>query len=214
MSFKKSMIVASIAVVAPLSVIAFHPGIAFAESPLASSLPASSIAQSAQFTVDPAHTSVGFEIGHLGIAQVQGRFNKISGSVEFNAKDLTKSKVSITVLTDSIDTAVAPRDTHLRSADFFDVAKYPEMTFVGTKIVKKGSSYVVTGNLSLHNKTKPVNITFKQYGPIKDPWGNNRIGVVAQPFTIKRSEFGMMYDTKAVSDAVTVRLSMEATQAK
>ena len=191
--------------------IAFHPGIAFAETPLAKTLPTTSFPQEGQFTVDPVHTCVGFDVGHLGLSRVQGRFSKLTGSLYANGTDVAKSTVKITIEASSVDTAVEPRDKHLRSPDFFDVAKYPEITFVSTGVRKEGDGYVAVGDLTLKGVTKPVTMRFKHYGPIKDPWGNTRIGVVAEPLVIHRTDFGMMYDTSAVSDDVTIRLSLEAT---
>ena len=191
--------------------ILFHPGIAFAETSLAKTLPATGFPQEGQFTVDPAHTCVGFDVGHLGLSRVQGRFSKLTGSLYANGADAAKSNVKITIDAASVDTAVEPRDKHLRSPDFFDVAKYPEITFASTAVRKEGDGYVAVGDLTLKGVTKPVTIRFKHYGPIKDPWGNTRIGVVAEPLVIHRTDFGMMYDTKAISDDVTIRLSLEAT---
>ena len=131
-----------------------------------------------------------------------------------DTKDITKDAVQITIQTDSVDTNVAPRDADLRSANFFDVTKYPEMTFKSTSIRAKGNSYIAEGNLTLRGFSKPVTISFKQYGPIKDPWGGTRVGIVAEPLTIHRSDFGMTYDADSVSNDVVVRISLEATQDK
>src|ERR1035437_4707054 len=102
--------------------VVFHPGIAFAETPLAKTLPATSFSQEGNFTVDPAHTCIGFDIGHLGLSRVQGRFAKLAGSLHADATNVSKSSVKITVDASSVDTAVALRDTDLRSPNFFDVA--------------------------------------------------------------------------------------------
>jgi len=190
--------------------ILFHPGVSFAETPLAQT-PPTSFPQQGTFTVDPAHTSIGFDIGHLGLSRVQGRFDKMTGSLYADAKDIAKSNVNITIDASSIDTAVAPRDADLRSPNFFDVAKYPTLTFASTSIKKQGKGFTAVGNLTMKGVSKPVTINFKVYGPIKDPWGNTRIGVVANPLVIHRSAFGMTADANSVSDDVTVRLSLEAT---
>lgn len=189
----------------------FHPGITYAETPLAKTLEATSLPQEGNFTVDPVHTCVGFDIGHLGLSRVQGRFSKLVGSLHADAKDIAKSSVNITIDASSIDTAVAPRDADLRSPNFFDVAKYPELTFASTSVRKNKSGFIAVGNLTIKGVTKPVTIRFKVYGPIKDPWGKTRIGVVAEPLVIHRSDFGMTYDADTVSDDVTIRLSLEAT---
>jgi len=189
----------------------FHPGVAFTETPLAKTTEAASTQQEGDFTVDPAHTCIGFDIGHLGLSRVQGRFSKLTGSLHADKKDVTKSNVKINIDASSVDTAVAPRDADLRSANFFDVAKYPQLTFASTSIRQHGKDYIAVGDLTIKGIAKPVTIQFKQYGPIKDPWGKVRIGVVADPLVIHRSDFGMTYDADTVSDDVTIRISLEAT---
>jgi len=211
-----SRLIISVITIATLTILAtgyilFHPGITFAETPLAKGPAATTFPQEGNFSVDPAHTFVGFDIGHLGLSRVQGRFSKVSGSLHADAKDIAKSNIKITMDTSSVDTAVAPRDADLRSANFFDVAKYPEMTFTSTAIKQHGKSYIAVGDLAIKGISKPVAIRFKNYGPIKDPWGNTRIGVVAEPLVIHRSDFGMTFDADSVSDDVTIRLSLEAT---
>jgi len=191
--------------------IVFHPGIGFAVTPLVKQLPVASLPQEGDFTVDPVHTCIGFDIGHLGISRVQGRFQKKVGTLHVDREKLSKSSVNITIDASSVDTAVTPRDADLRSPNFFDVARYPEITFASTSIRKSKGAYVAVGNLTMHGVTKPVTIRFKVYGPIKDPWGGTRIGVVSEPFVIHRSNFGMTFDADTVSDDVTVRLSLEAT---
>ena len=191
--------------------ILFHPGVAFTVTPLAEAHAATGAPQEGNFTVDPMHTSIGFDIGHLGISRVQGRFARLTGALHADARDVAKSNVKITVDAASIDTAVAPRDADLRSPNFFDVAKYPTLTFASTSMKKHGNSYIAMGDLTLKGVSKPVTIQFKQYGPITDPRGNTRIGVVAEPFVIHRSDFGMTNDADTISDDVTIRLSLEAT---
>ena len=193
--------------------VVFHPGIAYAETPLAKLTP-TAFKDTATFTVDGMHTFIGFDIGHLALSRVQGRFDKLVGSLHIDAKDLSKSNVQFTAQTDSVDTNVAPRDADLRSPNFFDTAKYPELTFKSTQILKRGRSYLAVGDLSLHGVTKSVSIPFKAFGPIKDPWGNSRICVVADPIVIHRSDFGITFDADSISDDVSVRISLEATQDK
>jgi len=209
----KPLLAISVASAVFAGVVAFHPGVAFATSRL-SALPPSALTKPGTYNVDPAHTSLGFDIGHLGLSRVQGRFNKTSGTLNVDPTDLTKSSVSVTSLVDSIDTAVAPRDAHLKTADFFDAAKFPELTFKSTSIKKQGKGYVATGDLTMKGVTKTVKIPFKVYGPVQDPWGMTRIGVVADPISLDRTAYGINYDPKAVSKDVTVRLSLEATLSK
>ena len=198
------------------SYIAFHPGVADAyDIDKAFGQPAA-FSAAASYVLDPAHTSIGFEIGHMGVSTVHGRFNTKTGRLSVDPENLENSSVTVTVQTASIDTAVEPRDNHLRSADFFEVEKYPEMTFKSTGIRKIGSSYVADGDLTIKGVTKNKSIWFKFYGPIDAGNGKKRIGIVAVPFTINRQDFGVAYNAKladgtpSVDDRVTIRLSMEA----
>jgi polyisoprenoid-binding protein YceI len=197
--------------------VAFYPGRAFAEPRMPKLTSPSSMKQAGNFTVDSTHTSVGFEIKHMGLSSVQGRFTGLSGVVVEDPKDLAKSHVDFQVQTSTIDTAVPARDHHLASADFFDVAKYPTITFKSTKIAKLGDHYVAYGNLTMKDVTKQIAIPFKHYGPIKDPFGSTRMGIVAEPITIKRSEYHVNWNapmpdgSKMLPDEVTVKLSLEAT---
>lgn len=201
-----------------LAYVTLHPGIAYAEPRMASGV-ATPFAQKASYTIDPQHTGLIFEIRHLGLSVVTGRFNKFLGKV-VEDKDLTKSSVEISIQSDSVDTAVAERDAHLRTADFFDVAKFPTLTFKSTKIEKAKDGYLLTGDLTIKGKTKSISIPFKHYGPYSMPGMPDqpaRIGVVAEPITIKRSDFGVGSQfkfpdgTEGASDAVTIRISFEAT---
>ena len=213
MKAKQILAIVAVPVIAA-GYIVYHPGVAYAETVLAKTLKATPFQQGGSYTVDGMHTCLGFDIGHLGLSRVQGRFSKMTGSLQIDAKDLTKSSVKVTADATSIDTAVAPRDADLRSANFFDVEKFPTVTFESTQIKKSGNGYNAAGNLTIHGVSKPITIHFKQYGPIKDPWGNTRIGVVAEPLVIHRSDFGMTFDAETVSNDVNVHLSLEATQDK
>lgn len=208
----RRLLAAAIAIPAiAAATIIFHPGVAADVTPMAQAAAPAGLQKSGDFTVDPAHTCVGFDIGHLGLSRVQGRFSKVMGTVHADAAHVANSSVTIRIDPASVDTAVPPRDADLRSANFFDVEKYADMTFTSRSIRKQGSGYRAVGDLAMHGVTRPVEIEFKAYGPIKDPWGNTRIGIVARPLTLKRSDFGMTFDADTVSDDVTVRLSMEAT---
>lgn len=208
---------ATLMVAAVASIVVFHPGKGWA-GPRIVSNPATPIQGKARYAVDPMHCSVGFEITHLGLSKVMGLFDECSGTIQFDEKDLTKSSVEFTVKVASIDTGVPARDEHLKKADFFDVEKYPEMKFVSKEVKRMGQGYVVTGDLTMKDKTKTISIPFKHYGPLKLTIGGEetRIGVVADPITIRRSDFGIGNQfklpdgTEGASDAVTVRLSFEA----
>lgn len=163
------------------------------------------LALAATWNIDPDHSSVGFKVKHLMVSNVSGNFNKHSGVVEIDEKDITKSKVEVTIDTTSINTNVAKRDEHLRSADFFDVAKYPTMTFVSKKVAKAGKDRLnVTGDLTLHGVTKEVVLDVE--GPSvesKDPWGNFRKGATATT-RINRKDFGLTWNAALETGGVVV----------
>jgi len=181
----------------------------------------SAMASATTWNIDPEHSNVGFKVRHLMISNVKGSFEKHSGTVDFNDKDITKSKVEVTIDTNSINTNVQKRDDHLRSADFFDVAKYPTMTFVSKKVVRTGKDKLtVTGNLTLHGVTREVALDVE--GPSqesKDPWGNIRRGATASTI-INRKDFGLVWNKVletggvAVGEEVTITLEIEMIKAR
>lgn len=174
------------------------------------------LAFASTWNIDPDHSSVGFKVKHLMVSNVQGNFNKYSGVVEVDDKDITKSTVQVTIDTNSINTNVQKRDEHLRSADFFNVAKYPAMTFVSKKVVRAGEDRLkVTGDLTLHGVTKEVVLDVE--GPSvesKDPWGNIRKGATATT-KINRKDFGLTWNKGLetggvlVGDEITITLEIE-----
>ena len=186
---------------------------------IALSLPALAFATS--WNIDPEHSNVGFKVRHLMVSNVKGSFEKNKGVVDINDKDITKSKVEVTIDTASINTNVQKRDEHLRSADFFDVAKFPTMTFVSKKVAKAGKDKLkVTGDLTLHGITKEVVLDVE--GPSlesKDPWGNIRRGATANT-KINRKDFGLVWNKAletggvAVGEEVTITLEIEMIKAQ
>ena len=179
------------------------------------------LASASTWNIDPDHSNVGFKVRHLMVSNVKGSFEKHKGTVEINDKDITKSKVAVTIDTASVNTNVAKRDEHLRSADFFDAAKYPTMTFVSKSVAKAGKGKLkVTGDLTLHGVTKQVVLNVE--GPAKeskDPWGNIRSGVTAGT-KINRKDFGLVYNAAletggvAVGEEVDINLEIEMIKAK
>jgi polyisoprenoid-binding protein YceI len=163
------------------------------------------LALASTWNIDPEHSNVGFKIKHLMVSNVNGNFNKYTGVIEIDDKDITKSTVQVTIDTNSINTNVQKRDEHLRSADFFDVAKYPTMTFVSKKVAKAGKDKLkVTGDLTLHGVTKEVVLDVE--GPSvesKDPWGNIRKGATATT-KINRKDFGLVWNAALETGGVVV----------
>ena len=167
------------------------------------------------YNIDPAHSSIGFAVRHLEINWVEGRFKDFKGTINYDEKDVTKSSVEFTAQVASVDTEVEARDKHLRTADFFDADKYPEMTFRSTRVERRGKDgYVLHGDLTLRGVTKPVALPFTVTGAVKDPWGNTRFGVEAQA-KINRRDFGMNYGNAFaggfdVGNEVRIDLRLEA----
>lgn len=173
-------------------------------------------ASAAPWSIDADHSSVGFKVRHMMVSNVKGDFGKVNGVVDIDDKDLTKSKVEVSIDTASINTGVAKRDDHLKSADFFDVAKYPTMTFVSQKVKKAGSDKLkVYGQLTLHGVTREVVLDVE--GPTrsyKDPWGNIKRGATATA-KINRKDFGLTWNAAVesggvvVGDEITIALEIE-----
>lgn len=148
----------------------------------------------AQYSIDPAHSAVVFKVKHLSISTVTGRFEKFSGTFDFDGQNIKTGKAEAVITAASINTDVSKRDDHLRSADFFDAEKYPELKFVskGIKDVKK-NKFKVLGDLTMHGVTKPVVLDAEFGGEVKDPWGNMRAGFNATT-KINRKDFGLTYN--------------------
>ena len=168
------------------------------------------------YNLDPAHSIIGFSIRHLEIAWVEGRFKDFKGVIHFDDSDVAKSSVQFTAQVGSIDTGVEPRDAHLRTADFFDVAKYPELNFESTRVERKGKdNYVLHGDFTLRGVTKQVQLPFTVTGAIKDPWGNTRFGISAQT-RINRRDYGITWGKTMenggldIGQEVTIDLQLEA----
>jgi polyisoprenoid-binding protein YceI len=151
-------------------------------------------ATAARYTVDPAHTSVGFSVRHMMITNVRGSFGAVEGSVTYDPARPEATRISASVDVSSIDTREAKRDEHLRSADFFDVAGHPKMTFESRKVVRKGDDLEVVGDLTIRGTTREVTLLVEDItSEHLDPWGNHRIGASASA-KIKRSDFGMVWN--------------------
>ena len=172
-----------------------------------------------KYTVDQAHSKVGFAVRHMMISDVSGNFKDFEGSFAFDADKATLSDAVFTAKTASINTENAKRDEHLRSADFFDAAKYPTISFEKTSLKQVSKDkYKWMGLLNMHGVSKPVTFDLEQRGLVKDPYGKMRAGFAATT-TIKRSEWGLKWNKAleagggvVVSDDVRLMLDVEATQ--
>lgn len=154
---------------------------------------AGAAAAATTYTIDPAHSDVSFKIRHL-IANVAGQFAEFDGTISADWDNLEASSVRFAIKAASIDTRNEDRDKHLRSADFFDVEKHPEITFVSDRITKAGdNSYSVTGKLTMHGVTKEVTLPVTYLGEMTDPWGNVKAGF-ALSTTLDRTAYGIVWN--------------------
>lgn len=172
------------------------------------------------YTVDAGHSEVTFQVTHLTISKVRGRFKEFEGTVQVEAGKPELSSVEFKIKTAGIDTAEPKRDEHLKSPDFFDVANHPAITFKSSKIVAKGKDlYDVTGNLSIRGNTKTVTLAVKALGPIQDLSGNTKMGFETA-ITINRKDFGVSWSKVmdngglVVSDDVAVTIALETVKKK
>ncbi|BDC51334.1 polyisoprenoid-binding protein [Bryobacterales bacterium F-183] len=173
-------------------------------------------ASAATYTIDTSHSSAGFKVRHLMISNVKGEFTKTTGTVTFDPKNLAASSVDATIDVSTISTREERRDAHLKSPDFFDVAKFPTMTFKSTKFEAAGAGkYKVTGNLTLHGVTKPVVLELSNVTPeTKGMQGETRIGGQATT-KINRKDFGLTWSKTmdgggaVVGDEVDITLDLE-----
>jgi len=172
------------------------------------------------YTLDLAHTRIGFSARHAMVTKVRGQFNEFTGSVFLDAETPENSKVEITIKAASIDTRNADRDAHLRSNDFFAMEEYPEITFRSTRVEQASENeYYVTGDLTIRGTTKPVTVNFQLNGSVVDPWGNFRVGFEGQT-TINRKDWGVSFNAALeaggvmVSEKVNLEFEVEAVKVK
>ncbi len=177
-------------------------------------LPLSALAST--WSLDPDHSAAQFKVKHLMISNVRGNFEKISATLHLDDRDITRSRVDVSIDVASINTGVNKRDDHLRSPDFFDVAKFPAMTFVSTRVEKAGpGKLTVTGNLTIKGVTRPVVLRVDGLTPeVRDPWGHIRRGASATT-TINRRDFGITWNKSmdnggvVVGEEVAIQLEVE-----
>lgn len=172
------------------------------------------------WTTDPAHSSIEFAIKHMMIATVRGRFSKFGVTADIDPADLSKLKAEVSIDVDSIDTREDGRDKHLRSADFFDVANHPTITFVTRRVEPKGGGEVnIVGDLTIRGVRKEVALKGEVSGPQKDPWGGTRFGLSAEG-QINRKDFGLNWNAALetggwlVADNVKLVIEAELVEAK
>ena len=173
------------------------------------------MSQAAKYTIDPAHSTAGFKVRHLMVANVRGEFSGVTGAVVFDPGAPENSRVEARIDATTIHTRDDQRDAHLKSADFLDVEKFPAITFVSRRIAGAGAEWKVTGDLTIHGVTREVTLDVEGPAPeAKDPWGNVKSGATADP-RLSRKEFGMEFNMVLetggvmVGDEVAITLEVE-----
>lgn len=181
---------------------------------------AGATAQSAKWSVDAGHSNVKFSVNHLVVSEMEGSFKKFDGTIDATSEDFNNAQLNFTVDVNSINTENEMRDKHLKSDDFFNAEKFPQMTFKSTSFKKtKGNNYALEGNLTIRDVTKKVKFDVTYGGTMKDPYGNIKAGFKTTG-TISRKEYGLKWSalTEAggavVGDEVTMILKFEMAKAK
>lgn len=156
------------------------------------------------YQIDPSHSTASFSIKHMMIAKVHGGFEKMSGKLSYDPQNVANSSVEVAIETASINTREPQRDTHLKSPDFFDVEKYPQITFKSKQVEAAGEHLKVVGDLTIHGVTKQVTLDMETPSEeVKDPWGNTKMGVSGTT-KIKRKDFGLTWNAALEAGGVLV----------
>jgi polyisoprenoid-binding protein YceI len=171
------------------------------------------------YKVDPGHSDVSFQVRHM-LTQVRGKFNEYEGTIQLDPAKMENSSVEFKVKAASIDTGAADRDKHLRTADFFDTEKFPEISFKSKSIKATGKdTYNVTGTFTMHGVSKEITLPVSFLGTVKDPWGNQRAAFSAET-TLDRKDYGIVWNKALDSggallgDDVKVSINLETVKAK
>lgn len=182
---------------------------------LAAALSLPAVAATSTWNIDPAHSSAQFAVKHLMISTVRGAFTSVKGSIQLDDKDITKSSVEVTIDVNSVDTRQPDRDKDLKSDHFFDAEHFPTITFKSKKVEQVSPGKLkVTGDLTIRGTTKEVVLDVDgPTAPVKDPWGNQRIGVSASS-KITRQDFGITYGPGMIGDEIAITIDAEMTAAK
>jgi len=178
------------------------------------------VGDSGVYNFDKAHSFIQFTVNHNGLTEVPGFFRDFTGSINFDSKDISRSTVEFTAKATSIDTGIAARDNHLRTKDFFEVDKYPEITFRSTKVEKKGKGWLLTGDFTMKGVTKSITFPFNIAGWLPaDEHSGGKVGIAAET-TINRRDYGINWGSNmpngiaAVSDTVKISLQIDAGKKK
>ncbi|KRB45178.1 MULTISPECIES: YceI family protein [unclassified Terrabacter] len=158
---------------------------------------------SGDYTIDPSHTRIGFSARHAMVTKVRGQFDEFEGSAHVDTVTPANSSVTVTIQAASVTTGNEQRDGHLKTPDFFDIASYPQITFVSTNVERDGAEWDITGDLTINGVTKSVTIPFEETGSAKDPFGNTRVGFEGD-VTIDRTEWNLSFNAALETGGVLV----------
>src|SRR3954447_19028185 len=158
---------------------------------------------SGDYTVDPAHSRLGFSARHAMVATVRGSFKEFTGTAHVDTANPADSKVEVSIVANSIDTGQQQRDDHLRSGDFFESEQYPDITFTSTEVQRDGADWTITGDLTIKGVTKPITVPFEFSGSAKDPFGNTRVGFEGAA-TLLRKDWGLSWNAALETGGVLV----------
>jgi polyisoprenoid-binding protein YceI len=161
-------------------------------------------ALASEWEIDPAHASAGFSVRHMTISNVTGTLGAVTGKVTLNDQDLTKSVVTATIEVKGVETRNVKRDDHLRSPDFFDVAKFPNVAFKSTKIEKAGDKYKVTGDLTIRGVTKPVVLDATISDEVTNPFNKGKVRAISATGQLSRKDFGLTWNAPLANSGVVV----------
>lgn len=172
-----------------------------------------------RWNIDVSHSGIHFTIRHLVFSKVRGLFSRWQGAIDLDDADPTRSRVDVGIEAASIDTREPKRDDHLRSPDFFDVNRFPELRFVSTRIEKNSDRYALHGDLTIRDVTRPITLDAEILGGVRDPWGNERMSFSARA-SLDRRDFGLTWNQAleagglVVGEKVEIELEIEAIKEK
>ena len=186
---------------------------------LSAALTIPAAAATSTWQIDPAHTAAGFAVKHLMISTVRGQFKGVTGTITWDDQDVSKSSVNVTIDANTVDTSEPMRDKDLKSDKFFDVAKYPTITFKSKKVeIVSAGKLKITGDLTIHGVTKEAVLDVEgPTPPVKDPWGNTRVAASAST-KVNRQDYGVKWNANmdgggvVVSDDVNITIDLEMTK--
>jgi polyisoprenoid-binding protein YceI len=164
-----------------------------------------------EYTVDVPHSTIGFAVKHLTISTVRGKFTDFHGMIRFDENDMTKTWVDLTIKATSVDTGNERRDNHLRNPDFFEVEKFPDITFKSKSVEKSGDGFIIIGDFAMHGVTKEIRIPFTFAGKANDRQGKQRVAFDGA-LTINRQDYGIAYDKTGITvgNDIKIEFSVQA----